>query len=65
LQKAGLCAVAVPIGRLGSGEQVSPHVLPRNPPIRAAFSEILGKIRPFLPPQPPKAPKNTGFAASG
>jgi hypothetical protein len=57
--------VAVPAGRFGSGEQVLPHVLPCNPPIRASFSEILGKIRPFLPPQSPKAPKNTEFAAAG
>jgi hypothetical protein len=49
---------------LGSGEQVSPRVLPRNPSIRAAFSEIFGKNRPFPPPQSPKAPKNTGFVVS-
>jgi hypothetical protein len=36
-QKAGRCTVAVPAGRLGSGEQVSPRVLPRNPSIRAAY----------------------------
>jgi hypothetical protein len=57
-------AMAVPVGRLGFSEQVSPHILPRNASVRTIFGKIFRKNRPIPPPQSSKVPKTAEFALS-